>query len=600
MNDRRRGTLQRVALMTCLLTAAPLSASAQACSNGAISEVIFNRGRPFRPAETAKEAFLGGAFRTLNSVHITSTERTIRWELLFAEEDCFDPLLLQDSERSLRNLAYIAEAEVESEQLADGSHRVTVTTVDAWALSVSIALSFDGGFAITGFGANAKNLLGTGTSVGYFRNTFRERRRTGGLARQPNVFGTRVDATLHGGNTGSGWYYSESLFRPFTGEGGRHAVRQVARRRDDYFLYSVDPSLGFTQALLRFEAEQYEATYQLRFGDDVGARFLAGIGLSREVVRFPFGTAGGQIVLDDDFDAPTQAPAEVLAAISPQARDHATNRVSFTIGVRALSFSTKARLDALAATQDIQLGSDLSLTVAPGFRTGDDNVSDVLTRAQGNIGIGAGKLYLRAEGDFQARNVSSDDDGGPTGWRDVLLEIDGTAYWTFSESSTLFGRVLYTAGYKMDRPFQLTLGGREGVRGYNNDAFPGSRRFLATLEQRLPGLSFTLGDLGLAGFVDAGKVWAGRVPYGADSDWEAAVGVGLRFRMAAAGQSVVRADLGVPVTGQRGEKGVTFRLYAELLGLLDRRAWPTQTARSRWYGIDPDLTTRPRNPLAGN
>ena len=77
----------------------------------------------------------------MNSVHIASTERTIRWELLFAEEDCFDPLLLRESERNLRNLAYIAEAEVESEQLADGSHRVTVTTVDAWALSVAIAVS---------------------------------------------------------------------------------------------------------------------------------------------------------------------------------------------------------------------------------------------------------------------------------------------------------------------------------------------------------------------------------------------------------------------------------------------------------------------------
>ena len=600
MNDHRRRTLQRVALMTCLLTAAPLSALAQACSSGAVSEIIFNRGRPFRPAETAEDAFLGGAFRALNSVHVASTERTIRWEILFAEEDCFDPLLLQESARNLRNLVYIAEAEVESEQLADGSHRVTVTTVDAWALSVNVAFSFDGGFTLTGFSASAKNLLGTGTSAGYFRNTFRERRRAGGLARQPNVFGTGVDATLHGGNTRSGWYYSESLFHPFKGEVGRHAFRQAAHRRDDYFPYSVESSLGFTQALVRFQAEQYEATYQRRFGDEVGTRFLAGIGLSREVVRFPFGAAGGQIVLDDDFDAPTQAPAEVLAAISPQARDHATNRVSFTIGVRALSFSTKARLDALAAMQDIQLGSDLSLTVAPGFRTGDDNVADLLTRAQGNIGIGAGNLYLRAEGDFQARRVSSDDDGGPTGWRDVLLEIDGTAYWTFSENSTLFGRVLYTAGYKMDRPFQLTLGGREGVRGYDDDSFPGSRRIVATLEQRLPGLSFALGDLGLAGFVDAGKVWAGRVPYGADSDWEASVGVGLRFRMAAAGHNVLRADFGVPVTGQRGDKGVTFRLYAELFGLLDRRAWPTQTARSRWYGIDPELTTRPLNPLAGN
>ena len=105
-------------------------------------------------------------------------------------------------------------------------------------------------------------------------------------------------------------------------------------------------------------------------------------------------------------------------------------------------------------------------------------------------------------------------------------------------------------------------------------------------------------DVGLAGFVDAGKMWAGSVPYGADSNWEAGVGVGIRIGVPAAGQNVVRVDLGLPVTGQREEKGVYFRFYTELFGLLDRRSRPTQAGRSRWYGIDPDLTTRPHNPLA--
>lgn len=48
------------------------------------------------------------------------------------------------------------------------------------------------------------------------------------------------------------------------------------------------------------------------------------------------------------------------------------------------------------------------------------------------------------------------------------------------------------------------------------------------------------------------------------------------------------------------DRGVVFRLYTELFGLLDRRAWPSQTERSRWYSVDPNLTERPVNPLAGN
>jgi hypothetical protein len=600
MNDALRPTLLRAALVMCFLGAAPLSASAQTCEAGTISEITFDRQKPFSAEETSEDAALGGVFRAMNSVHVTTKRSTLRWELLFKEGDCFDPILLQELERNLRGLPYIMEASVESEELPDGTHRVNVMTQDVWALSLSIAFSFDGGFEINGMSAAAKNLFGTGTSVEYFSSTFRDWKRTGGMLRQPNVIGTRVDATVHGGNTRSGWYCSESLFRPFTGEVGRNAFRQQAHRRDDYFSYSVDPSLGFTQALLRFEAEQYEATYQRRFGDEAGPRFVAGIGVSREVVRFPFGAQGGQIVTDSDFDSLTQAPPEVLAEISSQARDHATNRANFTIGVRSMRFGTKSELDALHFLQDIQLGSDLTLTVAPGFPSGDDNTSDVLTRVQGNIGISAGKLYLLLDGDFEARNVASDDDGGPTGWRDVLMELDGTGYYSFTETSTLFGRVMYTTGSRMDRPFQLTLGGREAVRGFNDDAFPGASRFLATLEQRIPmpGVTTSIADLGLAGFVDAGKIWGGDVPYGADSDWQASIGVGVRIRAAAGGQSVVRMDFGVPLTSQ--ENKVVFRFYTEMFGLLDRRTWPTQTNRSRWYGVDPDLATRPVNPLAGH
>jgi hypothetical protein len=63
---------------------------------------------------------------------------------------------------------------------------------------------------------------------------------------------------------------------------------------------------------------------------------------------------------------------------------------------------------------------------------------------------------------------------------------------------------------------------------------------------------------------------------------------------------VLRIDVGAPLTGDRATRGTVFRIYAEFLGILDRRSWPSQTERSRWYGIDPDLTTRPVNPLAGN
>jgi len=580
----------------------PMGLAAQLCETGTISDVRYDRLKPFGAEATSEDAKAGWLFRGMNSVHVRTMPTVIRWELLFAVGDCFDPDLLEESARSLRSLPYIYEATITSDQLADGSYRVDVQTLDAWALSLAVQFTVDQGFQFTGVSGNAKNVLGTGTQVALFRSVYRERRRLGLLGRQPNLFGTRVDGTVHGGETRSGQYFTQSFFRPFAGEVGVNAFRQSAHARDDYFLYSVDPEVGFTQVYQRFEAEAYEFTYQRRFGDEEGAKYLGGIGVSREVVRFPFGADGTRIVTDNDFDNPTAAPQEIVDAVRPQTQLHETNRINFTFGFRNLDFLNVVGFDAIRATQDIIEGGDLEFTVAPGLPFGSDNVSDVLLRTRGSIAARAIGSYTRVDGSFQARNVTTDLNGGPEGWRDVLYEINVNGYIEQGSGKSLFGRFQFAGGDKMDRPFQLTLGGRESVRGYSEDAYPGGRRILATLEERipLPGLSTGFADIGVAFFGDVGRVWAGDVPFGESTDWKGGVGAGIRMSLPAGAPNVLRIDVGIPVTGERETRGVVFRIYSELFGILDRRAWPTQMQRSRWYGVDSDMSTRPNNPLAGN
>jgi len=591
-----RSALVHAALSGALVLTFAADGAAQLCPRGTISEITYERRKPF-PPETS-----GRLFRTLNAIHVRTLPTVIRWELLFREGDCLNPLLLEESERSLRSLPYIVEAEVTSEQLPDGTHRVLVQTIDAWALSVGIAFTVDNGFQFTGISFNARNLLGSGTQVGAFRNVYRERSRIGLLARQPNLFGTRIDATVHGGTTRAANYVTESLFRPYAGEVGSNAVRQSAEVRDDYFLYSVDPALGFTQAYLRFEAEAYELTYQHRFGAPEGTRFIVGVGASRESVRFPFGDPGTRVVVDDAFGDSQPAPPAVIDEIAPQAHSHATNRVSVTLGVRNLNFFNLPGLDALRATQDVLRGADFTVTVAPGIPIGDDNGHDTFVRLQGSFGTNGDVAYLQADGDLQARHVREAVAGATKGWRDVLWEVNANAYWSQGRNMQTFARFQFAGGRDWDRPFQLTLGGREAVRGYNEDAYPGARRILGTVEQRfaLPVLSTSLADVGVALFADAGRMWAGTVPFGADTKGKAGIGGGLRLGFPAGSPNVLRVDLGLPLTGERDTKGTVFRVYAEFLGILDRRSWPTQTARSRWYGVNPDLTTRPVNPLASN
>ena len=104
----------------------------------------------------------------------------------------------------------------------------------------------------------------------------------------------------------------------------------------------------------------------------------------------------------------------------------------------------------------------------------------------------------------------------------------------------------------------------------------------------------------MATFLDVGRAWPGSVPFGGDSGWQLGVGSGLRLGFSDRGEDVVRLDVGVPLVAPQGGRRAVFRVSTELLGLLDRRSWPSQTVRSHWYGMDHDLTYRPRDPLSRN
>lgn len=90
----------------------PMGLAAQLCETGTISDVRYDRLKPFGAEATSEDAKAGWLFRGMNSVHVRTMPTVIRWELLFAVGDCFDPDLLEESARSLRSLPYIYEATI--------------------------------------------------------------------------------------------------------------------------------------------------------------------------------------------------------------------------------------------------------------------------------------------------------------------------------------------------------------------------------------------------------------------------------------------------------------------------------------------------------
>jgi hypothetical protein len=364
----------------------------------------------------------------------------------------------------------------------------------------------------------------------------------------------------------------------------------------------------FTQVVLPMRAEFAEASVMARVGR-AGAWWLFGVGLSRDVIEFPDSPSSIGIVADDEFSLVSTASQNEIDAVLPQALERSSTRASFTLGRRSVTFVPRRALDAVRGLQDVEAGMEVTATIAPSLsifdKSGVPSPDDVYGRVR-IFGTTVHEQFVGAlEAEVEGRNVRA---GGPTGegWRDVMAEADLYGFFqpSFLPDHTIFTRISGAVGHNPEQPFQLTLGGREGVRGYDQDAYPGAKRLLLTLEDRLPldwtRLSFA--DVGVSVFADAGRVWAGDAPFGVDSGWKASIGAGLRLGIPTGSIRVQRIDFVLPLSGDRDELGISFRISGEITGLLSRGVVrslgalglsDSQMNRSRRSGISTDYANRP-------
>jgi hypothetical protein len=602
---RRSGGLPGffVAVLYALLFAAPpfaSGASAQACPQGRISHIFINNESVFDTSEMSDGATLLWLYDFANWVHAQTDEDFLAAELLFAEGDCLDEELLAESERLLRNLNFIASAMVFPVPQEDGTVHVVVNTRDEWTLQISLRARFEEGFEFAGLDITEENLMGRGIGLTGFWRQRREDKQVGGSLRTERFLGTRLNASLRAGETRVGPFFAQSFFYPFVGEVGRLAGLQNFSRSEALFAYSVEADPTYTHVVIPFRDERAELTFAKRFGESGHLTVLGG-GISYESLEFTGLDQGVEVVRNKNFAQREVAPVEYTARVAPQMKALKVGRINLMFGQRFLRFTPRRGLDALRGVQDVATGVDLALTLSKsvGVLTpgGDEDVNDAFGRIRVFGGWAPGGFVFNSTVNLEGRRVSESSGGVGPPWRDVLAEFDLLGYWKPDESSahTVFGRVSTGSGWNVEIPYQLTLGGNQGVRGYSLDRFPGGRRFLASLEERLylgsPGGDAL--DLGMTLFGDIGRVWAGKVPFGQDSGWLASVGAGLRLGFPAGTRSVIRIDVATPANGPDAFSALTFRVSSsEILGL--RTAFEdAQIARSRRSRIGQSILPNP-------
>ncbi len=582
-----------------MLAALPARHAAQECEAGRISYIFIDNKSIFDTSEMEEGSRFLLAYRIANALHFRTREDFLSRELLFETGDCFDPFLLEETERILRSYPFIAGADVFDIPQPDGTRHVLVDTQDEWTLQLGLGMSLDDGFHLEGISLSEKNFLGQGVLLGLFYHERKERRDLGVILETPRLKDTRMDGRVAFGQTRTGIFFEEGMAYPFVGEIGRYAAIHRFRRRESLFPYVSWQHPDFSHVGLPFLEQDVAFAVAGRVGRP-GNLTLFGVGLSWENLDFNGFPGSLESIRDGDFSAPGTADQAAVDLIAPQAESRSITRVSFLLGQRNLHFVQRSGLDALQGIQDVRLGSEVTVTLGRSlgiFKNGqEEQEDDLYTRVTVFAGLAPGNWVVNSNFRVEGRQLFAGREG-KGGWHDAFGEGDVYAYWQPPRwnAHTIFTRVSGAGGWNVGVPFQLTLGGRDAVRGYREEDYPGGRRLLVTVEDRIR-VSWpapALLDFGLGFFVDAGRVWRSDVPYGADSGWRASVGMGLRIGFPPGSRDVLRLDLALPVERGTGLKDLVFRVsLSEILGILPGFS-DGQLSRSRSAGIGPDIFTIP-------
>jgi hypothetical protein len=528
-----------------------LAATALVCPGGRITEIFIDNNSVFDAASERADPRLTWAFRAANRMHVRTREEVIRRELLFKEGDCHDRALLEDSERILRAVPFIADADVFAIRQEDGSYHVYVRTRDEWSTRLEARVQ---GGGLSGLELREDNLAGSGQHLSGYVWEQHTQRVYGATYGTTQLLGTHVNADLAVEKTPVGVSAMERLAYPFRGETAtRWAWLQQVEVDQSYFEYVARQDGDRVRYLFPQRRRTFDVGTVARLGRR-GNLTLFGLGLTGEWIDYPTGVVMTGV---SGSSGPVPADSFRIAGLD----SISDLRVVFLAGQRNLRFDRRRQLDAVRGSEDVSLGGEVELGVGRSLTTfsSDDDIAlnlgiFVSSDLPGHV-LGGGRVSVQGRRDNAAA-------AGLAEWRDVLSQLDLWAYWRPAEEShhTVVAALSAAGGWHMDVPFQLTLGSSAGLRGFPRHEFFGQRRAVVTLEDRayLAWPARRLFDLGTVAFVDVGKSWAGADPFGANTRLQMDLGAGLRAAFPAGSRRTYRLDVAYPLRAGGGKPTITL------------------------------------------
>ena len=494
--------------------------------------------------------------RVARTMHETTQPDVVERFLLFEAGDRCEELRRAESERILRAQPFIADADVFIVSNDDGTVDVEVRTIDETAVVLGGSVRARSP-NVSGLLFGNANLGGQGVYVsGAWRAGDGFRDAYIGRLIDNQFLGRALVAGIEGERNTIGGSWRLNAGRPFLTD-----LQRVAWRG------RTGESFGLLE-LRREDGTRPKVAMRRRF-------YELGV-LGRVGVPGRLGLFGISITGDDE-----EPGNRLVAADSGRIRDigplpraylpHHIARVNVLLGVRDIRFVRRRALDAITASQDVPLGVQIGLQAGRsspivGAKEEDIFLAGDLYAGRSRSERATTRLQLRTEGRRAA---------GEAAW-DGVLATGQLSHQVKVNTANLDELALeWAGGYQQRMPFQLLLGVPEGgVRGYEKSSYAGGQRLVVRAEHRYSyGAVRNLGDLAVGGFIDAGRQWAGDVPFGVTTPVKASIGLSLFASVPPRSARVWRADLAFPVS--RGARaGWTLRFSN-----LDRTAFTFRDAR---------------------
>ena len=556
MRVRFARPLRGLALACCLAPATPALLRAQIvqrdtvpCAGQRITAIEVDAQPPFRRGDNGIIARTGQAARKL---HTTTRPEVVRRYLALQLGDLCNELRRAESERILRAQPFISEATVIALGDGEGGVVLSVTTVDEISLIVGGSVSGSSPH-IRSFKLGNRNFFGSGLHAAVRWEDGRELR-DAYTARVTDYqfFGRPYQLSLEVGRLPLGREWLVDASHPFLTDLQRFAWRVGAGELDTHTRFrrvDADP------VLIGVDREYMEVGGVTRVGP-LGRFLLAGGSITRERVI----PADGPIrIMDGELIADTST------ALIGRYTEQRQARANALLGVRIVRFMEVTGFDALDARQDVRRGLQLGFLLGRGLEFLDSKSDrDFFASINAYAGMGSPSAFGAMELNVEGRRAGAEDQ-----WNSVLSSGRFALFMRPFTRHTATASAEWSGGWRSRVPYQVTLASRDGgLRGFRSSQAGGARRLVLRAEDKYRWGRFrNYATLGVAGFVDAGKIWAGDSPFGVDTPVRYSAGVGLLAAIPPRSRRLARLDLAFPINTdgkRRPELRVTVRDFGRV------------------------------------